>query len=219
MGYKKVFLNDDNDAASAEINHFQEVRDLCPADRNFLNNIDSKVKSVLDRQSSPSPALADFNFVGEEYDYSYLANVGWHTINENNAGYKIFFSEENMNMLSSIIFKKLQAHGLYMVVTKRVIAGIMSDLLRKHSAKLADIHSIFTIPDELPRNDLATLNERVVNTIVSTIVNEDDMRRMNESLNIWDTVYGDFNRHGLRAHSKIRKRERDYLKGQFNINY
>jgi hypothetical protein len=59
----------------------------------------------------------------------------------------------------------------------------------------------------------------VVNVIVNTIVNEEDARKWNESLNIWDTVYGDFNRRGLRAHAVIRKKDNDYLKGQFNMNY
>lgn len=204
MGYKRIY---------------QEVADLCPADKNFTNNVDPAFLADVAAQHAVGRGPNPDNFVGEEYDYNYLANVGWYSINEQNTGYRIFFSKDNMDQISLTIRQKLKNAGYNMMVTDRVIGGVMSDIISKHTPKIGDIYSIFNIPDDEPRNDVATLNERVINTIVSSIVNEEEVRKANESLNIWDTIYGDFNRRGLRAHSKIRKKERDYMKGQFNLNY
>jgi hypothetical protein len=198
---------------------YEPVVDTCPADKNFLNNVPTQLLQKMRADFSSTVDLQHSTFVGDVYDTHYLSNVGWDRINEPNTGYRIFFSKENMDRLSCLITEKLSRAGLRMVVTPRVIGGVMSDILRTHTPEIGDMYTQYTIPAEQPRNDVANLNERVVNVIVNTIVNEEDARKWNESLNIWDTVYGDFNRKGLRAHSVIRKKDNDYLKGQFNLNY
>jgi hypothetical protein len=196
---------------------YEPVLDTCPADKNFKSNVSTSLLNQIATTMAPAPE--SITFVGDQYDNHYLSNVGWSTVNELNTGYKMFFSKENMDRISCLITEKLGRAGLNMVVTPRVIGGVMSDILRTHTPEIGDMYTQYTIPQEQPRNDLANLNERVVNVIVNTIVNEEDMRKWNESLNIWDTVYGDFNRKGLRAHSIIRKKDNDHLKGQFNMNY
>lgn len=198
---------------------YEPVVDTCPADSNFMNNVSPSLLQSMQSNLAPSVTSEHFTFVGHLYDNHFLSNVGWEAINETNTGYRMFFSKENMDRISCLITKKLALAGLHMVVTPRVIGGIMSDILRAHTPEIGDMYTQYTIPAEQPRNDLANLNERVVNVIVNTIVNEEDARKWNESLNIWDTVYGDFNRRGLRAHSIIRKKDNDMLKGQFNMNY
>jgi hypothetical protein len=200
---------------------YEPVVDTCPADANFMANTTPEMRERLQSMSVSSEQLLKENptFVGHIYDAHYMGNVGWEAINSTNTGYRMFFSKENMDWLSQRISAQLFQAGLVMVVTPRVIGGVMSDVLRTHTPTTGDIHSRYTIPKDAPRDDLQTLNDRVVNTIVSTIVNEEDTRRWNESLTVWDTVYGDFNRRGLRAHSIIRKKDNDYLKGHFNLNY
>jgi hypothetical protein len=195
------------------------VQDTCPADPYFLSNTTPETLALMDELSAEPIRPQYHTFVGDQYDAHYLANVGWDRINETNDGYRMFFSQENMDHLSQAISARLLEAGMRMVVTPRVIGGVMSDILRTHTPQMGDIYTRYTIPQEAPRNDLANLNERVINTIVSTIINEEDARKWNESLTVWDTVYGDFNRHGLRAHSIIRKKDKDILKGQFNLNY
>ena len=41
----------------------------------------------------------------------------------------------------------------------------------------------------------------------------------NNTLDIWNTVYGDFNKAGLRAHPKIKLREKHPQYMAFNMNY
>jgi hypothetical protein len=197
---------------------YEPVVDTCPGDTYFRSNVSPQLLQGM--QQDMSAALPEHTtFVGDQYDAHYLANIGWEKINETNTGYRLFFSKENMDRISCMITQQLARAGLYMVVTPRVIGGIMSDILRNHTPEIGDMYTQYTIPAQRPRNDLANLNERVVNVIVNTIVNEEDARKWNESLNIWDTVYGDFNRRGLRAHAVIRKKDNDHLKGQFNMNY
>jgi hypothetical protein len=198
---------------------YEPVVDTCPADSYFETNISNQAVQTMQRMAPAADATEFTTFVGDQYDAHYLANIGWEKINETNTGYRMFFSKENMDRISCMITQQLARADLYMVVTPRVIGGIMSDILRNHTPEIGDMYTQYTIPSQRPRNDLANLNERVVNVIVNTIVNEEDARKWNESLNIWDTVYGDFNRRGLRAHAVIRKKDNDYLKGQFNMNY
>jgi hypothetical protein len=196
---------------------YEPVVDTCPGDKYFMSNINPQ---VLEAGKADFAATTEgTTFVGEKYDNNYLANVGWEKINETNTGYKLYFSIENINRISLKICKMLREAGHNIVVTPEVITGVMSDVLRKHTPEIGDLYTRYTIPLEEPRNDLSNMNDRVVNIIVNTIINEEDARKWNESLTVWDTVYGDFNRRGLRAHSIIRKRENDYMKGQFNMNY
>lgn len=158
-------------------------------------------------------------FVGNEYDYNYLSHVGWGPNHNANLGYQIYFSKQNMEYISNEIHNRLLKAGHNMIVTKEVIGNVMSNILDKSSPFIGDIYTRYIIPDTTPRNDLENNNERVINTIVSTIVDQEDARKWNESLSVWDTVYGDFNRKGLRAHSIIRKKDNDYMKGQTNWSY
>jgi|688.fasta_scaffold389202_2 hypothetical protein len=196
---------------------YEPVVDTCPGDKYFMSNIDPQVLKV--GKADFAASTDGTTFVGAKYDNNYLANVGWEKINETNTGYKLFFSIENINRISLKICKMLREAGHNIVVTPEVITGVMSDVLRKHTPEIGDLYTRYTIPLAEPRNDLSNMNDRVVNIIVNTIINEEDARKWNESLTVWDTVYGDFNRRGLRAHSIIRKRENDYMKGQFNMNY
>jgi hypothetical protein len=195
---------------------YEPVVETCPGDINFRNNVEPQ---VIEQSKAFSTTDVGSTFVGNQYDDHYLSNVGWDVISQDNTGYRLFFSKENMTRISKEITQQLIKAGYPMIVTNDVISGVMSGILRNHTPTIGDIYTQYTIPQNIPRNDIANLNSRVVNTIVSTIINEQDMKKWNESLNIWDTVYGDFNRKGLRAHSIIRKRDNDYLKGQFNLNY
>jgi hypothetical protein len=197
---------------------YEPVVDTCPGDKYFLSNTSSAVLNAS--KNDFATTTEGTTFVGDKYDNHYLANVGWEKINETNTGYRLFFSIENINRISLKICKVLREAGHNIVVTPEVITGVMSDVIgRKNTPQIGDIYTRYIIPLEDPRNDISDLNDRVVNIIVNTIINEQDQIKWNESLTIWDTVLGDFNRQKLRSHSIIRKKDNDYMKGQFNFNY
>lgn len=163
--------------------------------------------------------IQNFTFVGDRYDNQYYSYVGRDNSSIGQTGYQYFFSIENMKYLSDTIHRKLLEAGHNIVITDEVLGDVMSSINRDNTPKIGNIYTLFTIPSTNIRDDVQNMNDRVVNTIVSNILDTEDAKKWNESLNIWDTVYGDFNRKGLRSHSIIRKKEKDIMKGQFNENY
>jgi len=204
MGYQKI-------------KGYEPVVDTCPGDKYFMSNVQPEVLEASKVDFATS--TVGTTFVGDKYDSHYLSNVGWEKINETNTGYRLFFSTENINRISLKICKLLREAGHSIVVTPEVITNVMSDVIDKHTPEIGDIYTRYTIPLKDPRNDISNLNDRVVNIIVNTIVNEQDQIKWNESLTIWDTVLGNFNRHGLRAHSIIRKKDNDRFKQAYVYNW
>lgn len=158
------------------------------------------------------------NFVGDKYDNRYTSLVGWEQT-ANGAGYRYFFSAENMEFISGQITEKLRSFGLNIRVTDEVIGGVMSDIIRSQNPKIGDIHTRYIIPQEDPRNDAKSMTEQTINVIVNQILGEHDQACCNGKLSIWSSVLGDFNTHRLRSYSTIRKKNNDYIKGFFMENY
>lgn len=184
------------------------------------NYIKSNVpQKIMDLNKSNMTSTSYHTWVGDQYDNNNLTYVGWDTSIDGQSNYKYYFTRENMKYISETITKRLENEGYYYIVSDEVIGGVMSDMIKYHTPIIADMYTQYIIPQEKIRDDIKNLNSRVINTIVSSILDEEDAKKWNESLSVWDTVYGDFNRKGLRAHSIIRKKDNDYMKGQFNTNY
>ena len=185
---------------------------------NYINkNVPSKIMNLGQQTKDDKPVY--HTWVGDQYDTNNLTYVGWDTTIQGYSNYKYYFTRENMENISKTITKKLEDAGYYYIVSYDVIGGVMSDMMKYHTPEIGDIYTQYTIPQQKVRDDIQNLNSRVINLIVNSIIDEENARQWNESLDVWDTVYGDFNRRGLRAHSIIRKKDNDYMKGQFNTNY
>ena len=155
----------------------------------------------------------------ECFDDNFRRFIGWEKNGPAQGGYDIFFGEENIDWLMKTIHKQLGLRGYNMVVTSRVLSGVMSSVWRSNVPVVGDIYTIFNIPNSTARNDIYQLNGRVIATIVNTIIDEMENTKVNESLTKWTTVYGDFNEHGLRSHDIVKVKENDYRKGFFVENY
>jgi hypothetical protein len=153
------------------------------------------------------------------YDNRNLSLVGWDKTSASSQNYQYFFSQENIDRLSAQITEHLKTTGQTIKVSDRVIGGVMSDVSRSFNPRTGDIFSRYIIPTEEGRDDLKNMNDQVITVIVNTVREEIEQQRCNERLSIWTTVLGDFNPEGMRAHSKIKTRERDYMKGEFMMNY
>lgn len=185
---------------------------------NYIDkNVPSKIMNLGQQTKDNKPIY--HTWVGDQYDTNNLTYVGWDTTTQGYSNYKYYFTRENMENISKNITKKLEDSGYYYIVSYDVIGGVMSDMMKYHTPEIGDIYTQYTIPQQKVRDDIENLNSRVINLIVNSIIDEENARQWNESLDVWDTVYGDFNRRGLRAHSIIRKKDNDYMKGQFNTNY
>lgn len=156
-------------------------------------------------------------FVGDIYDNRYTSIVGWEQT-ANGAGYRYFFSRENMDFISSEIRRLLRPFGINVKVSNEVIGGVMSDIIRSQNPVLGDIHTRYIIPKEEPRNDAKSMTEQTINVIINQILGEQQQMCCNSKLSIWASLRGDFNPHG-RAYSKIKNKRNDYIKGVFIENY
>jgi hypothetical protein len=152
-------------------------------------------------------------------DYNYQKYVGWAHSAIQQSGYNAYFSEDNIKAIQDTIHTILKQQGYNVIPSKDVVEDVMSTVLNYNTPVIGDIYTVFTIPDNGSRDDVANMNQRVINIIASNIINEYDTIRNNEQLSAWVNVKGSFNKWGLRSHSVIRKREKDYTKGFFNMNY
>jgi hypothetical protein len=151
-------------------------------------------------------------------DFRYQAYAGWnHTANASQV-YQYFFSAENIAGLSAAITELLKSTGETIRVSDRVIGSVMSNVSANFNPRTGDIFTRYTIPTEA-RDDLKNMNDQVVTVIVNTIRGEYDQQCCNSKLNVWNSLLGDFNAGGLRAHSQLKTKENDYIKGVFAMNY
>lgn len=158
-------------------------------------------------------------FVGEQYDNRYLAYVGYDKFAQWSDPNSYFFSTQNMEALRKEIMERLKPTGQNIRVTDEVLSNVMSNIASNNNPVIGDIHTRFVVPNARARDDLASFNEQVITVIVNTIMDEYETTKLNQRLSIWSTVYGNFNPEGLRAHSKIKYKENDYIKGVFMENY
>lgn len=145
-------------------------------------------------------------------DFRQLAYVGW----QGNAVSRYFFSPENTARLRAGIASFL---GPHVHVGDQVLYGVMSNIAANWNPRTGDIYTRYVIPAAEPRDDLENMNGQVVTVIVNAIRQETEQRELNGRLSVWDSVLGDFNRHGLRAHPILKTKENDYMKGMFSMNY
>lgn len=160
--------------------------------------------------------MSSYNSLAKKYDNRYTSLVGWQPLS---GAYDFYWSDININYISSQVTFLLKKSGYHIKVTDEVIGGIMSDIIRSQNPKIGDIYTRYIIPDEEGRDDIASMTNQVITVIVNNILSEQETIRLNSRLTIWSTVLGDFNKEGLRSHDILKTKENDYIKGVFNMNY
>lgn len=85
----------------------------------------------------------------------------------------------------------------------------------------ADIYTAatFNLPEDKIGYDYKRIVQIVIQSITSQIRNTHEMAKCNDKLDIWNQLYGNFNAAGLRAHSKIKLREKHPAYMQFHMRY
>lgn len=155
----------------------------------------------------------------KQSDYNYSKYVGWEYSAIQQNGYNVYFSDDNIESLRYSIHAILKQQGYNVIPSRKVVEDVMTTVLNYNTPVVGDMYTVFTIPDNTPRDDVANMNQRVISIISSTIISEYDTVRNNQELSAWVNLKGASNKWGLRSHSIIRKREKDYTKGYFNMNY
>lgn len=147
----------------------------------------------------------------------------WQTEKALGDAYKYLFQDCTIKMMSNKISQLLEGvdpQGRKIVYPDERIREVVSQVF--NNSKRPDIGAIKSkdiIPEEQVRNDVRFIINQSIGIITKTIRTEIGMAENNKKLSIWNTVYGDFNEKGLRAHPPIKILKNTPQLMAFNMNY
>jgi hypothetical protein len=157
---------------------------------------------------------------GQIIDNNYMKHVGY---SQNNDCIKKFFSEDTIRLISRKVTELtmgIDPQNRPIIVPATTIASIMSSIQENYRPETGDIYTRYNIPSSSPLNMVQRMIDMTIEVIFNDINVNMGMEAANKKLNIWTTVLGDFNTHGLRSHAPItsirRKKPQTML---FNLNY
>jgi len=174
--------------------------------------------------SSRLPSYSELsNFLDTPTDFGYQSYVGWEHTSKTNKNLQYLYSTENLRMLQKQITKSLEGlhpEGKDIIVSLQDIASSLSNIFENaNRTQIGDIHSRYIVPQETPRNDCETINKQTIQAIVSLLRTQFQVEKNNKKLTVWNTLYGDFNKEGLRAYPPIKLRNKHPQYMAFNMNY
>ena len=150
--------------------------------------------------------------------------VGWeYTEPGGGDAYKYLFLDSTIRTISQKISELLEGvdfKGRTIIYPDERIREVISQVF--NNSKRPDIGSIMSkdiIPEEQIRDDIRFILNQSIEIITKTIRTEMEMIKNNQKLSIWDSVYGDFNKKGLRAHPPIKILKNTPQLMAFNMNY
>ena len=156
-------------------------------------------------------------------NYGYDQHVGYEATTQGEANFKSMWDPERLKMYQKTITHLLagvEPSGRPIVVPLETIGSMLYSCYQSNSPSVGDIYSRYIIDGiENVRNDPADIADQMINIIVSTIRNEYENTAANFKLTKWDSVLGDFNKAGLRAHPPIKLRKNRVPSMQFHMNY
>ena len=163
------------------------------------------------------------NYLDTSTDFGYQSYVGWEHTSHMDNNLKFLYSTENLSNLQKIITKSLEGihpEGKDIIVPLKEIASSLSNIYENaNRTQIGDIHTRYIVPQATPRNDCQTINEQTIQAIVSLLRTQFQVEKNNKKLTVWNTLYGDFNKEGLRAYPPIKLRNKHPQYMAFNMNY
>lgn len=155
------------------------------------------------------------------YNPGYLKYIGWDSTMQNN-NIRELWKKENLIEYQKIIAEKSRQYhpeNRPILVSLDNIGDILFQCYQSHNPNVGDIYSRYIMDNtDLQRNDIDSIVERTINTILNHLQALYTTQQCNKKLTIWNSLYGDFNQVGLRSHSdiKIRKKRIPY---QIHMRY
>jgi hypothetical protein len=161
------------------------------------------------------------------YDLNSVRYVGWDenigSTPKNEINYNDMYSQVNVNLISQIVTNYLmKLKGKPIIVSDVQIREMINSVWNAEQGRnYPNIYTIDTFDLNWDKCEewLKRINLIVIQSIISQIKNEVEVEEINNNLSIWTTVLGDFNEEGLRAHSKIKLREKHPALMQFHMHY
>ncbi len=156
-------------------------------------------------------------------DNGYNKYVGWESTINDNRTYQFLWNPDRLRIYQQKITQLLEGtspDGRPIVVPIETISNVLFQCFESNKPQVGDIYSRYIQGEtESHRNDVRDIVDRAINIIVNQITTEYEMITNNQKLTVWNTLYGDFNKEGLRAHPPIKIRKRRSERMQFNMNY
>ena len=153
-------------------------------------------------------------------DDNYIRNVGY---KEDNQCIRKYFSTNTLRIISAKITELLMGvdpENRPIIVPDKTISSVMSEIYNSYRPPTGDIYSRYIIPSGTNSDDyVQNMIDQTIELITSDVRNNLGMEEINKHLTVWTTVYGDFNRHGLRQVPPIKIRNKHPAHFQFHMNY
>ena len=149
--------------------------------------------------------------------------VGWdYTTKALGTPYEYLFNQQTITTVSTKISQILEGviPGKKIVYPDERIREVIGQIFyNSKRPNIGDIASKDIIPHEQARNDIRFIIAQTIEIITKTLRTEIEMTENNKKLSIWNSVYGEFNEKGLRAHPPIKIRKKRPQRMMFNMNY
>ena len=142
-------------------------------------------------------------------DYNYTRHVGY---SESNNCIKKYYNDETLEIMSHKITELLEGvdtQGRPIIVPKQTIKSVMDTIYESYRPPTGDIYGRYNVPSNLTENYVQSLIDQTIEVIVSDVKANLGMDEANSKLNIWTSLLGSFNNHGLRSHAPIKIRKKN----------
>jgi hypothetical protein len=149
---------------------------------------------------------------------SYVKYVAY---DQTDCGTRKFFSKKHINLISSKVTQLLMGvdhKNRPIIVPDTTIESVMSSVFNSYIPEDTGIIHNKIVSSNKPYSCTQQLTDQVIEIIVNDVKNNLGMEECNRKLSIWDSILGDFNKHGLMPHSHIKLNNRKPPL-QFNMNY
>ncbi len=145
------------------------------------------------------------------FNDNYMKFVGWTETPASRA----FFSDETICHIQREIKSRT---GI--TVNPENIKDNLNNIYENYRPPVGDMYSRNWMPSEYTGTDAFTQSMQLtIDSFCKTIEDEREITQNNQKLSAWVQMYGNFNEHGLRAHSVIKTREKRPTPMQFYMRY
>jgi hypothetical protein len=149
-----------------------------------------------------------------------MPNYGRYVGVEQNSIYDELYNDNIICNIQQFLAEKLrpfEKQKRKVVIDKEIIISVMQNVISSRTPDVGDIYTHYTIPNY--QDDISDIINRTIQILYSDLKNEMEMEQNNAKLSVWSTLYGDFNKQGLRAHAPIKIRKNKPQSMLFNMNY
>ena len=142
-------------------------------------------------------------------------NISQHVGRKENSNEQLLFSVDNLSKLSYEITRRLRdlvPEGL--IVPIETISNVLKALYDAYRPQMGNPMTMYHVASD---DVCSNLNMQTINLITQQVRDEINAEQHAKKLTIWTTVLGDYNEHGLRAHSSIKLKQRRPTPMLFNM--